>query len=144
MRVPKILAVAALCMLGAVGAQAETYQGVHPLTNSYSRASVRAEAVVAAHSPDPYAEGYGAGVPAAIVSSVDPAAVHSEAVVAAHSPDPYADGYGAEVPAVIASSADRSTVHAQAVAMAHHPDPFWSLWPQSTSGVADSQSAKLP
>jgi hypothetical protein len=141
MKAPKILAVAALCLLGAAGAQAETYQGVHPLTTQNSRAAVHAEAVVAAHSPDPYAEGYGADVPAAIVSTADPAAVHSEAVVAAHSPDPYADGAEAGVPAVITSSTDRATVHAQAVAVAHHPDPFWALWSQPKSGGSDSQTA---
>ena len=143
MKVPKILTVAALCLLAAAGAQAETYQGVHPLTHLNSRAAVHAEAVVAAHSPDPYATGYGADVPAAIVSSADPATVHAEAVVAAHSPDPYAEGYDAGVPAVIASSTDRATVHAQAVAVAHHPNPFWSLW-QPKSGGSDSQTASLP
>ena len=142
MRVPKILTVAALCLLGAAGAQAETYQGVHPLTSQNSRAAVHAEAVAAAHSPDPYAEGYGADVPATIVSTADPAAVHSEAVVAAHSPDPYADGAESGIPAVIASTTDRATVHAQAVAVAHHPDPFWALW-QPRSGGSDSQTAQL-
>jgi len=142
MKAPKILTVAALCLLAAAGAQAETYQGVHPLTTQNSRAAVRAEAVVAAHSPDPYADGYGADVPATIVSTANPAAVHEEAVVAAHSPDPYAEGYGADVPAVIASTADRAAVHAQAVAVAHHPNPFWSLWQPRDSG-SDSQTAMV-
>lgn len=142
MRVPKILTVAALCLLGAAGAQAETYQGVHPLTHMRSRAEVHAEAVVAAHSPDPYAEGYGAEVPATIVSTADPAAVHAEAVVAAHSSDPYAEGADAGVPAVFASSTDRATVHEQAVAVAHHPDPFWDLWQPRSSG-SDSQTAMV-
>jgi hypothetical protein len=144
MKVSKILTVAALCIVGIGAAQAESYQGVHPLTHDRSRAAVRAEAVVAAHSPDPYADGYGADVPATIVSTADPAAVHSEAVVAAHSPDPYADGYGAGVPAVIASSADPAAVHAQAVAVAHDPEPFWDHWLQPNGGVADTQSAMLP
>jgi hypothetical protein len=143
MKAPKILTVAALCLLGAAGAQAETYQGVHPLSTLNSRAAVNAQAVVAAHSPDPYAEGYGADVPAAIVSSIDPATVHAAAVAAAHSPDPYAEGYDAGVPAVLASSTDRATVHEQAVAVAHHPNPFWALW-QQESGGSDSQTAKLP
>lgn len=144
MKVRKILAAAAICILGTAGAQAETYQGVHPLTTGNNRAAVHAEAVVAAHSPDPYAEGYGAGVPATFVSSIDPAAVHAEAVVAAHSPDPYAEGYGAGVPAVIASTKDPAAVHAEAVAVAHHPDPFWDLWAPPTSGAAERQHAKLP
>lgn len=141
MKTPKILAVAALYLLAAAGAQAETYQGVHPLATMNSRAAVRAQAVVAAHSPDPYAEGYGADVPATIVSTADPAAVHAEGVVAAHSPDPYGTGYGADVPAVIASTADPAAVHAQAVAVAHYPDPFWALWSQPKSGGSDSQTA---
>ena len=144
MKVPKILAVAALCLLGAAGAQAETYQGVHPLTSVNSPAAVRAEAVQAAHSPDPYAEGYGADVPATIVSSADTAAVHAEAVAAAHSPDPYAEGYDAGPPAVFASLIDRATVQAQAVAVAHHPNPFWALWQSPQSGVSDSRTAALP
>jgi hypothetical protein len=144
MKVSKILTVAALCVVGIGAAQAESYQGVHPLTHDRSRAAVRAEAVVAAHSPDPYADAYGADVPATIVSTADPAAVHAEAVVAAHSPDPYAEGYDAGVPDVISSTTDRATVHAQAVAVAHKPAPFWDHWLQQNSGVADTQSAMLP
>jgi len=140
MKAPKILTIAALCLLAAAGAQAEDYDGVHPLTTVNSRAAVRAEAVVAAHSADPYADGYGADVPATVVSTANPAVVHEEAVVAAHSPDPYAEGYDAGVPAVIASTTDRATVHAQAVAVAHHPDPFWALW-QPSSGESNSQTA---
>lgn len=116
-----ILAVGALLVLVAAGAQAETYDGVHPLTHGASRAQVRAEAVVAAHSPDPYAEGFDAGVPAATASDVARATVRSEAVVAAHSPDPYADGFDAGVPASLVSDISRASVRAQAVATSHSP-----------------------
>jgi hypothetical protein len=143
MKLSKTLTLAALCLLGAAGAQAETYQGVHRLTHLRSRAAVESEAVVAAHSPDPYADGYGAEVPATIVSTADPASVHAQAVVAAHSPDPYADGADAGVPAVIASSTDRATVQAEAVDAAHHPYAFWALW-QAPTGTGDgNQPASL-
>jgi hypothetical protein len=118
MKSNRILAVAVLSLLAAAGAQAENYDGVHPLTHSASRAEVKAQAVVAAHSADPYAEGYDAGPAAPITSEVARADVKREAVVAAHSADPYADGYDAGVPEAVASDIDRSTVHSQAVATA--------------------------
>lgn len=121
MKSAKIITVAVLCLLGAAGAQAENYDGAHPLTHSASRAAVRADAVVAAHSPDPYAEGYDAGVPETIASAVDRATVRGDAVAAAHSPDPYADGYDAGVPDVVASTADKASVRSQAVASARSP-----------------------
>ena len=144
MKVRTIFGVAALCLLGAAGAQAETYQGVHPLTNLNSRGAVQAEAVTAAHGPNPYATGYGADIPAAIVSSADPAAVHTEAVAAARGPeDPYPTPE-ANAFAVTASSTDPTAVHAQAVAAAHRPDPFWSLWqPESGGSGSDSRTAML-
>jgi hypothetical protein len=117
----KILAVAVLSLLAAAGANAEEYDGVHPLTHSASRAQVHAEAVIAAHSPDPYAEGYGAGVPPVFNSTLARATVYQEAVAAAHSPDPYAEGYGAGVPEVFISSIDRRAVKSQAVAAARAP-----------------------
>ena len=117
----KILCSMALLGLLVAGAQAETYDGVHPLTDSASRSEVRAEAVVAAHSPDPYADGFNAGVPAEFVSTVSRGAERAQAVEAAHSPDPYADGYGADVPFAIHSTASRANVRAQAVQTAHSP-----------------------
>ncbi|OUM01719.1 helicase SNF2 [Variovorax sp. JS1663] len=141
MKVHGILAAAALCLVGA--AHAETYQGVHPLTSSNSRATVRVEAIEAAHEPDPYAEGYGADVPVAIVSTADRSDVRTEAVVAAHGPDPYAEGYGAGVPEVIASSADRAAVRAQAVAVAHHPEPFWAQWQNPRGDASTVRTSSL-
>lgn len=121
MKTQSILAIAALLLVGAAGAQAETYDGVHPLTHSASRAQVRAEAVVAAHSPDPYAEGFDAGVPESVNSTIARATVRQQAVVAAHSEDPYDEGYNAGVPATTVSSANRADVKAQAVATARAP-----------------------
>lgn len=87
MKTSRLLAAAALSMLAAVGAHAETYDGVHPLTTENNRADVNAQAVVAAHSPDPYADGYSAGVAPALSASADRAKVRAEAVAAAHAPN---------------------------------------------------------
>jgi hypothetical protein len=87
MKTTKILAAAALALLAAAGAQAETYDGVHPLTTLNNRGAVQAEAVAAAHSPDPYADGYGADVAPVLTASADRAEVRSEAVAAAHAPN---------------------------------------------------------
>ena len=88
MKSNRILAIAVLSLFAAAGAQAETYDGVHPLTHSASRAEVKTQAVVAAHSADPYADGFDAGAPAPIVSEVARNEVKADAVVAAHSADP--------------------------------------------------------
>lgn len=73
--------------LHAAGARAETYEGVHPLTTASSRADVQAEAVAAAHSPNPYAEGASAVEPSVVTASTDRAKVQAEAVAAAHAPN---------------------------------------------------------
>ena len=57
-----------------------------PFTSEVARADVKREAVVAAHSPDPYADGYDAGVAAPIVSEVARSTVHAGAVEAARAP----------------------------------------------------------
>ena len=118
MKTSKIIAAAALSLLAAVGAQAETYQGVHPLVSSNDRADVRAQAVVAAHSDNPYAEGVSSRVAAPLVASGPRATVRNEAVAAAHGPNPYAEGYGQGATFVQAGSVDRATVRAQARAAA--------------------------
>lgn len=88
MKSSKILAAAAFSILAAAGgAQAETYDGVHALTSQRARAEVVAEAVLAAHSPNPYAEGASAGVAPALVASTDRARVRAEAVARAHAPN---------------------------------------------------------
>lgn len=109
----KFIAAAALTMLAAVGAQAETYEGVHALTHEASRTQVQSQAVVAAHSENPYAEGANSGV-LTIASSTDRGTVRAQAVAAAHSPNPYAEGYGQGVTTLAGSTLDRATVRAQA------------------------------
>ena len=108
----------ALAMLSAAGAHAETYEGVHPLTTSASRADVRAEAVAAAHSTNPYADGANSGPAQVIASSTSRAAVRAEAVAAAHSADPYAEGASSGVAPIVASTVDRAAVRAAARAAA--------------------------
>ncbi|VTU23219.1 MULTISPECIES: alpha/beta hydrolase [unclassified Variovorax] len=85
MKTSKILAAAAFSVLAVAGAHAETYEGVHALTSSANRADVAAEAVVAAHSANPYAEGANSGV-VAVASSADRATVRAQAVATAHNP----------------------------------------------------------
>jgi len=121
MKTSKFIAAAALSLLAAVGAQAETYQGVHPLVSSASRVELKAQAVVAAHSADPYAEGASSRVAPAPVAS-DRSVVRSEAVAAAHAPDPYAEGYGQGVTRVLPGSVQRATMRAEARAAAHGVD----------------------
>jgi hypothetical protein len=86
MKTSQIIAAAALSLLAAAGAQAETYDGVHALTSDNSRAEVSAQAQIAAHSANPYAEGYGNGV-TTIASARDRSSVQQEAVAAAHRPN---------------------------------------------------------
>ncbi|CAN5696908.1 hypothetical protein BH11PSE13_BH11PSE13_43190 [soil metagenome] len=85
MKTTKIIAAAALTLFAAVGAQAETYEGVHAPTSIASRAEVQSQAVVAAHSENPYAEGANSGVQA-VASTADRSVVRSEAVAVAHNP----------------------------------------------------------
>lgn len=85
MKTSKIIAAAALSLLAAVGAQAETYDGVHALTNGNTRAEVAPGAVTAAHSGNPYSDGAQAGVQT-IASTADRASVRAAAVATAHNP----------------------------------------------------------
>lgn len=87
MKTSKILAAAAFSILAVAGAQAETYDGVHSIVSANSRADVNAQAVVAAHSVNPYAEGYAAGPATVLASARDRAAVRAEAVAHAHRPN---------------------------------------------------------
>jgi hypothetical protein len=118
MKTSKIIAAAALSLLAAVGAQAETYEGVHAPVSANSRAEVRDQAVVAAHSENPYAEGVSSRVAPSLVASTDRSGVRNEAVAAAHSANPYAEGYGQGVRSVTASTVDRASVRAEARAAA--------------------------
>jgi hypothetical protein len=118
MKTSKIIAAAALTLLAAVGAQAETYEGVHSLVSANSRATVRAEAVTAARTANPYADGAESGVPAVVASAIGRSTVRNQAVAAAHSANPYAEGATAGVAPVVASSVNRDSVRAEARAAA--------------------------
>jgi hypothetical protein len=85
MNTRNILAAAALSLLAAAGAQAETYEGVLTLNSSLSRAEVQTQAVAAARAGDVNADTYGSGVLVA-GASVDRATVREQAVAAAHNP----------------------------------------------------------
>ena len=119
MKTTKLLLAAAVLSVFAVGASAEEYQGVLQFQSTASRAAVRADAVVAAHSADQYAEGASAGVPVAIASATDRATVRTEAVAAARAGDLYAEAASAGTVPRLSSTLDRATVRAQAVAVAH-------------------------
>jgi hypothetical protein len=117
MKTSKIMIAAALSLLAAAGAQAETYDGVHSISSATPRADVKTQAVAAARSENPYAEAASSRVTAPSFSGVARAAIRSEAVAAAHSPNPYAEGYGQGVSRV-QGSVDRTAVRAAARATA--------------------------
>ena len=79
------ISAAALALLGAAGAHAETYEGVHAVTSYASRADVQAEAVAAARTGNPYSDSAAAGT-VAVNSTLDRNAVREQAVAAAHNP----------------------------------------------------------
>ncbi|GAC1390528.1 MAG: hypothetical protein NVSMB34_04170 [Variovorax sp.] len=86
MKTSQIIA-AALSILAAAGAQAETYDGVHALTNQRSRAEVGAEAVVAARSGNPYGESGTSVATPAQGSTLARSTVLAEAYATAHAPN---------------------------------------------------------
>jgi hypothetical protein len=120
MTASKLLSAVAVALLAVAGsAHAETYEGVHQLTSAASRADVAGQAVVAAHSANPYATGANAGPAQVFVSSTSRSAVRADAVAAAHSADPYAEGASSGVAPIVASTVDRAAVRAAARAAAH-------------------------
>jgi hypothetical protein len=101
MKASKLIAAAALSLLAVAGAQAETYEGVHPLTSGASRSDVAAQAAEAARAGNLYADGASAGVQR-FESTADRAKVYAEAVAKAHDPFASLDRrafYRDEVPA---------------------------------------------
>ena len=87
MKTSKILAAAALTLLAAAGAQAETYDGVLTVRSTQSRADVSAQAVAVARAGNIYADGADAGLQPAFNGSFSRSAVRAEAVAAAHAPN---------------------------------------------------------
>jgi hypothetical protein len=86
MKTSNILAAAALSLLAAAGAHAETYEGVQPLTSGYSRADVAPQAAAAAREGNVYSDAASSTVAPTLAASADRAAVRNEAVAAAHAP----------------------------------------------------------
>lgn len=86
MKTSHILAAAALTLLAAVGAQAETYQGVNQAVSTKSRDEVNAEAVRAAAAPNQNVT-RGSRGPETVAVSKDRAIVEAEAVRTAYAPD---------------------------------------------------------
>lgn len=85
MNASKILAAAALSLLAAAGAHAETYDGVHTVNSTVSRAEVASQGVTAAHAGNVYADGATAGAQP-FTSTANRAVVQAEAVAKAHDP----------------------------------------------------------
>lgn len=86
MKTSQILAAAALTLLVAVGAQAETYQGVNTAVSTKSRDEVNAEAVRAASAPNQNVT-RGSRGPETVAVSKDRAIVQAEAVRTSYAPD---------------------------------------------------------
>jgi hypothetical protein len=122
MQATKLLIAAAALSAFAMGASAETYQGVVQFQSGASRAAVQAGAVVAAHGADPYAEGASAGVPTVVAGLGNRAQARADAIAAARAGNIYGDGAGAGPDERFASTLDRATVRAHAVAAAHGID----------------------
>jgi hypothetical protein len=87
MKTSKIIAAAALSLLAAAGAQAETYQGVQAPVSAASRAEVNAQAAVAARAANPYADGATASLAPELASVRDRSSVAAEAITTAHEPN---------------------------------------------------------
>jgi hypothetical protein len=86
MKTSQLIAIAALSLVAAVGAQAETYQGVTQLVSTKSRDEVNAEAVRTASAPNQNVV-RGSRGPETVAVSKDRSIVEAEAVMAAHAPD---------------------------------------------------------
>lgn len=88
MKTSKIIAIAALSLTAAFGAQAEEYQGVLDFNGQLTRAEVQAQAVQAARAGvDLYGETVGMGVQPVQTGAVSRAVVQAEAIAAAHNPN---------------------------------------------------------
>ncbi len=114
MKTSKIIAAAALSLLAAVGAQAETYDGVLTVHSVASRADVQAQARATARAGDIYADAASAGVAPALTASIDRATVRSQAVQTARLGNIYGDDAFAGVQSISRGQSDRATVRAEA------------------------------
>lgn len=114
MKTSKIIAAATLSLLAAVGAQAETYDGVLTVNTVASRADVDAQARATARAGDVFSEASFAGVTPALTASADRATVRSQAVQTARQGNLYGEVASAGVLSVGGSQIDRAAVRADA------------------------------
>jgi hypothetical protein len=114
MNTTKIIAAAALSLLAAVGAQAETYDGVLTVHSVASRAEVDGQARAAARAGNIYADAADAGVAPALTASADRATVRNQAVQTARLGNIYGESASAGVLSAGASNIDRAAVRAEA------------------------------
>lgn len=86
MTASKLLSAVAVALAAiSGGVHAETYDGVHTVNSVVSRSDVQSQAVVAARSANPYAEGANAGIQT-VASTANRSTVRAEAVARAHDP----------------------------------------------------------
>ncbi len=86
MKTSRILAAAALAILAAAGAQAETYDGVHAGVSAKNRDEISAEAIRTPASPDQNSPRGSRGAEA-FKAVADSASVRAQAVATANAPD---------------------------------------------------------
>ena len=115
MRISATLAWASpVLALAAVGAQAETYDGVLTVNTVASRADVDAQARATARAGDVFSEASFAGVTPGLTASADRATVRNQAVLAARQGNIYGEVASAGVLSVGGSQIDRAAVRADA------------------------------
>lgn len=85
MNTKTFFAATALSLLASVSAHAETYDGVHAVNSSASRAEIATQGVVASRAGNSYGDAAAAGAQA-FSSNADRASIHAEAVAKAHDP----------------------------------------------------------
>lgn len=117
MNTSKIIAAAALSLLAAAGARAETYSGVLTVNSVISRADVEAQARVTSRAGDVYAEAASAGVAAALTASIDRASVRNQAGQTARLGNIYGENASFGVLAPRGTQRDRSVVREEARAV---------------------------
>jgi hypothetical protein len=113
MKTSQIVAAAALSLLAAVGAQAETYQGVETPVSGLNRADVEAEAVRAASAPNQNVTRGSRGADP-FKSVADPAAVRAQAIATANAPDQNVTGGSRVNSRVISTMPNRGATLQQA------------------------------
>ncbi|VTU13078.1 hypothetical protein SRS16CHR_00317 [Variovorax sp. SRS16] len=113
MKTSYILAAAALSVLAAAGAQAETYQGVQTSVSAKSRTEVNEEAVRSASAPNQNVVRGSRGAEP-FKSVADPAAVRAQAIATANAPDQNVVGGSRVNSRVISTMARPAEVRVQA------------------------------